>query len=357
MVQRYCLFSLKSIFNENMKSVLKLLGLASSLLFFGISPAQAGLVYGYAGQALATSSGMQAAPPQANISFGSPGPSQATASPAYSSDLVSTTTTSTAGSSPGAIFAYSKSDSTTTSPADLLPVNKRSFQDNGTSSSHTYVNAYDSFLFDAGALNGQRGSITFSIDVTNNSTGSGSGLLWSGSYQWSGIAQFSDVLGSKRWSNQETYSDNYHRLPGGADAYHTGGTDGVALGSLTGYAAGTYTFSLDVIFGQSVDIQLQLQTWSEATAATYGPTYSVSTADYLADLGITWGGISGVYRADGSQVGKYSAISQTSGFDYGSAYVQSEPGSSVPEPSSAALVLLGIPLAAFAFKRKKSNKT
>jgi hypothetical protein len=73
-------------------------------------------------------------------------------------------------------------------------------------------------------------------------------------------------------------------------------------------------------------------------AAGAGPG-EVAGADAWSDLGRTigWGGISSVLDDAGNPVDSFTALSETSGFDYSNAYV-----SVVPEPSSLALIMVGM---------------
>jgi hypothetical protein len=147
-------------------------------------------------------------------------------------------------------------------------------------------------------------------------------------------------LGATEWRGSETYSDNYNRQKQGVGPVHSGGVSGTPLGKLTGYEAGLHNLSLNVIFGQAIDIHMQLQTWSSVTATTWGPDYNVSGSSFDADIGLLWGGISFVYDANGNEIGSYTAESNDSGINYASAYTAN--ANAVPEPGSIALLSIGL---------------
>jgi hypothetical protein len=224
--------------------------------------------------------------------------------------------------------------------------------DSANSAGQSYVDFQDSFVVDAGALNGTRGTINFSVLVRNDSYASQvAGPRWDGSYQWVGFSQFSSYLGTTEWRGSETYNDNYHRRTQGANAYHTGGQAGTALGSLTGYESGLHNLSLNVVFGEAVTVHLQLQTWANTYAQTeQSLNFALSESDYKADLGLLWGGISLVSDLNDNEIGSFTAIG-ASGFNY-----EAAPNTNaVPEPKSHIMMLTGLGLMGFFASRKKNK--
>jgi hypothetical protein len=322
---------------------------------FGLPLSQAYAAVVYSGQVNANVFGTSAGQPVVIEKFNSPSATQATATQNYSSDLAQAKSTSTAGGAAGGIFASSTSTSKTPDPAALATYTGPVTIDSANSAGQSYVDFQDSFVVDVGALNGTSGTINFSVLVRNDSYASQvAGPRWDGSYQWAGFSQFSSYLGSTGWSGSETYSDNYHRRTQGVDAYHTGGQAGTALGSLTDYEAGLHNFSLNVVFGQAVNVHMQLQTWSSTYAQTEKSlnNFALSEADYKADLGLQWGGISMVSDLTGKEIGSFTAIG-ASGFNYEATPITS----AMPEPESYALMLTGLALMGFVARRKKNKPT
>jgi hypothetical protein len=109
-----------------------------------------------------------------------------------------------------------------------------------------------------------------------------------------------------------------------------------------------------VVFGQAVNVHMQLQTWSSTYAQTEKSlnNFALSEADYKADLGLQWGGISMVSDLTGKEIGSFTAIG-ASGFNYEATPITS----AMPEPESYALMLTGLALMGFVARRKKNKPT
>lgn len=107
------------------------------------------------------------------------------------------------------------------------------------------------------------------------------------------------------------------------------------------------SLNIPVIFGQAVTLNYMLDMYSQVGTVTGGdgsPTSAVGSADYSHSL--LWGGITGVFDANGDPVDMISATS-ASGFDYTRAYV-----SAVPIPAALWLFVSGT-LGLFAVARPK----
>lgn len=96
----------------------------------------------------------------------------------------------------------------------------------------------------------------------------------------------------------------------------------------------------DFIFGQSIDLQIDLITKALASRGV----------DARVDNSVYWGGIS-VVTANGQQVGDFS-VTSLSGMDWQKSYIPPVLPS-VPEPSGMLLVLAGVGVLAFAGKRRQ----
>ena len=105
----------------------------------------------------------------------------------------------------------------------------------------------------------------------------------------------------------------------------------------SGDAPGLYGMNVSVPFGHTVSISIGGETWSRAEGSQYQGGDMLSGG--LADLGhtIAWAGITNLRDQNGQAIANYTAISPTSGYDYVTPFA-----SAVPEPASAALMVLGL---------------
>ena len=105
----------------------------------------------------------------------------------------------------------------------------------------------------------------------------------------------------------------------------------------SGDAPGLYGMNVSVPSGHTVAISIGGETWSRAEGAEYRGGDMLSGG--LADLGhtIAWAGITNLRDQNGQAIANYTAISPTSGYDYVTPFA-----SAVPEPASAALMVLGL---------------
>lgn len=155
--------------------------------------------------------------------------------------------------------------------------------------------------------------------------------------------------GSSDWAVQIFVNDSFafynRRVDGGWD---------MAL-SERGDAVGMQSPTFQVVLGQSNDVRMQLRTRAGAStfinsSSPVEPKLSAFTSDFGSTL--TWNGIR-TLSVGGQQVADFSAISDTSGFDFragvGGGGVGPAP---VPEPATWAVMIAGFGLSGLALRRR-----
>ena len=107
------------------------------------------------------------------------------------------------------------------------------------------------------------------------------------------------------------------------------------------------TLSIPITFGLGTTLGYTMDVYARADASTFlgGSGTSASAVSNFSST-LAWGGITGVFDANGDPVAGYTATSR-SGFDYSVA--------AVPTPSTAALLPVGLGIVA-AVRRRTGNR-
>lgn len=111
------------------------------------------------------------------------------------------------------------------------------------------------------------------------------------------------------------------------------------------------TVNIPVLFGSAKELNytLEVDSYSYVLSKSFSSghfgegAWAESTVDYSHTL--SWGGITGVFDANGNAVSNFS-VTSTSGFDYATT-------APVPEPETYAMMLAGLGLLGFAARRRK----
>lgn len=195
----------------------------------------------------------------------------------------------------------------------------------GYSSSFADAVAYDSFIVSAPGL---AADAVFTITASLYMTGSVGAMGFSppsGGYDalatWQAEVSFENS--TMMYVLQERASSSFWDSPSTGAGY---GGDGFSTLNLT----------FTVANGQPTRITIAGHVRARAMAGAGSD--AVAGADAWSDLGHTigWGGISSVLDDAGNPLDTFTALSETSGFDYRNAYAE------VPEPSSLALIMVGM---------------
>ena len=162
-----------------------------------------------------------------------------------------------------------------------------------------------------------------------------------------GGSQF--ARGEARWAAQIFVNDSF--------AFYSRDLSGeVDVGlSERGDFAGLKTPSFQVVFGQSNEIVMSLQTRAGAGAlVNYAGSAETRSAAFTSDFGstLTWEGIRDL-TIDGHSVTEFSAISSDTGFDFRQGFSAVTP---VPEPTTWAVMIVGFGLAGVSLRRRNCVK-
>ncbi|WP_372784602.1 PEPxxWA-CTERM sorting domain-containing protein [Phenylobacterium sp.] len=197
-------------------------------------------------------------------------------------------------------------------------------------SSAAFASYADSFVLSSSTIApGTLGVLSFDILAEGIADGGGSGAGWAGVSYWVARAIVNGTL----------YQTSFEHRANGA----LGVTD-------TGDDFGLYTFTANVVFGQTVNVQLLIDTGATAQVAPGG-----SVAQFTADLSdtVSWEGIRSL-AVGGVGVTDFTAVSRDTGFDFATGYgAAAAGGGGVPEPSTWALMLLGFAGLGAMLRRKR----
>jgi hypothetical protein len=183
-------------------------------------------------------------------------------------------------------------------------------------SSNASASYTDSFVLGSSTIAaGTLATLSFDILVNGIADGGGSGAAWAGMSAW----------GARTTVNGTVYQTSFERRATAAEGVTT-----------TGDGFGLFTFTANVVFGQSVNVQLSAYTNAIAQVAPGG-----NFAQFTADLGhtVSWEGIRSL-TVDGVGVTDFTAISGDTGFDFARGYGAGSV-TGVPEPSAWAVLVLG----------------
>jgi hypothetical protein len=197
----------------------------------------------------------------------------------------------------------------------------------GTSSAYAEYN--DTFVLRSNAFaDGTVGTITASILVSGAAGGIYSGDFWSGSVFWRSTTSL----------NGQSFVDAFTSQGNAANGFITSGAN-----------FGLRTITFDVVFGQSANVLLRVETIASAGAGGFGYNDAVFTSD----LGhtVSWQGISKL-TVGGREVTDYSALSPDTGFDFVRGF---ETRAVVPEPDAWALMIAGFGLVGAAARSRRSR--
>lgn len=177
------------------------------------------------------------------------------------------------------------------------------------------------------AVAGSMGFATVALSVTGSLDGYGTGTsdgrnVGGGSSRWSASIRLEGSNAVGRWEGWQSLTvDMWNRV-----------LDGNAV-------PGTQVFTVPVVFGDLLSLRINAEVKAQSAVAANDPGPFFLQGGAVAALGhtIAWGGVLALADASGAPITQFSALSQTSGFDYANAYLQA-----VPEPASYALMLAGL---------------
>lgn len=199
----------------------------------------------------------------------------------------------------------------------------------GSSSSYADAVSYDAFVVTAPSY--APGAV-FTVSASLSMTGSVGAM---GSRSPAGAGGSFDALSS--WQAEVQVHNSTMLFPVNRRA-SSACWDNPSVGMGCGGAGfSTLGLTFTVANGLPTDLVLSGQVRARASA---GATHEgLAGADAWSDLGhtIAWGGIESVLDGAGNPVATYSALSQTTGFDYRTAYV-----AAVPEPRTWLLFAVGM---------------
>jgi hypothetical protein len=184
------------------------------------------------------------------------------------------------------------------------------------------------------------GSTSYDLEVFTDSTGTSLALS-------SESFTAAVMVGSQ--STQYAYAHNASKQFG-ETTYETSMLNGQQVGSLFGLRY----FTLPVVFGQAFTISMQVSALAAAVVYNVGPDGHANAVSNT-DLGhsLYWGGVQSV-MVDGIGFADYSLIAST-GQDYSKSFA---PGTTaIPEPTTTALMFLGICGIALVRPRKRASIT
>jgi len=234
-----------------------------------------------------------------------------------------------ASASPGALKGFSTATSVTYDTVKGLAEPRR-----GASAGAESLAEYrDSFILNApGVAAGTQGRITADVLLDGALAGTGFGPFWNG---------------ASRWAVQIFVNDSFAFF--GRDRDGAWDLPVVERGD----SVGLQKPGFNVVFGQPNQVVLRLQTRAGAAspiglAGNIEATSSAFTSDFGNTL--TWEGISKLTVGD-TEVTNFTAVSPTSGFDFRAGFGAIGPAP-VPEPTSWALMILGMGFAGWSLRRR-----
>jgi hypothetical protein len=284
-----------------------LLGCATPLSF-------ASTIQGYASASAGTNGGGNS--PISQDSFNSDINGTATASNMASSSLAAASSSASSSVSAGALHV----SATSAASGTFSPVTKNG--DGGSAQANANGRLYDSFVVNSSQANfGTQGTITIGFSIDGSVMVDGMGSSWSGAAQWLGHVSVQGTQNGGGYSSQ--YWSGGERMSGSSGATPVYTDYDSSLASI-----GMHTMTLGIYFGSAVnlDIGAELVSQSGAGGACYstsaGPVCFSSSEDSIVNLSntISWGGILEARDASGALITDFTALSDTSGFNYANAY-------------------------------------
>ena len=200
----------------------------------------------------------------------------------------------------------------------------------------------DSLIVSAAGLTGQSGTITASI-VLSGTFGTGIGTL--GPLDDPLADAYMRILGTGLPTSGSFLDPDLAAICGGWAFCGRSIEDALRTYSGSNFPGNVITVSIPVVFGSATTLGFTIDVFARASSSSFAGgigTSAGATSNFSSTL--RWGGILGVFDANGNQIQGYAATS-ASGFDYTVA--------AVPTPSASALLAVAVAALAQRWRRQR----